>query len=586
VRFEVSAARRTSAGRRRIGEGIVLLLLTLAFIGTYFFTKAPLYNPVGTIDPWLYTAVWTNFDQIYHHFLGTYYVSRVPWIAPGYVLNLLFDYRVAYFIIHIVFFFAGAVLLYAVCRRWFGFTAAAMAYIGLCGNQMYFNDHRWDYETGGALTFVIAAIAFALPRTESLSRRALSFALAGFFGAAAATTLIVDTIYLVAGLPLLYVATWPAEDARLRLHRIGRDFAAFGTGALVLVAVCGLFAHRRGGEFLFFMPQVRAAFSTNGEAFQQPVQAWFPKEPYFFFPPFVMALGLVALKFMPRGAPRAIRRLLVAAVSWLALVFVGTSLWEFAGSGFLFEYSYYFTAFLLPSLFAFAAIVAITLEPFVQGSWKRSILAIALAASAVLVADAWIYRSDHVDQLANGLTSSPYLATFIAMVVAIALMALRPAVSSFGLATITATVAFFAISYSGDASVGTANFAYSDSRTGTLYDIGQDMTNYLQENGFAAEMPFFWLDSTYQGGLYASLQSLYYSGFTYIGNKLPIVDDDFRARMRAIEPKKLVLLCAEPACAGGGRALEHAGFPSRALSRHRFGTERAHVWVVIRMLQS
>jgi hypothetical protein len=585
VTLDVRLARRAWRGHRGIGEAIVLLLLTVAFIGAYLFTKAPLYNPVGTIDPWLYTAAWTNFDQIYHDFLGTYYVSRVPWIAPGYVLNILFDYRAAYFIIHIFFFFAGAILLYVVCRRWFGFTAAAMAYIGLCGNQMYFNDHRWDYETGAALTFVIAAIACALPKTESHLRRATSFALAGFFSAAAATTLIVDSIYLVTGLPLLYVAAWPAEDARGRIHRVGRDFVAFGAGALTLVAACGVFAHRRGGGFLFFMPQVRAALSTNGEAFQQPVHAWFPKEPYFFFPLFVIALGVVVLVFTP-PATRTTYRLLIAAVSWLVVVFAGTSLWEFAGSGFLFEYSYYFTAFLLPSLFALAAIVATTLEPLVWRSWKRSIFAIALAAIAVLAADAWIYRSDNVDHLANGLTHGAYLATFIAMIFAIALSALRRVLRSFGLAMIAAGVAFFAVSYSGDASLGTATFGYSDARTGPLYDVGQDMTNYLHKNGFARELPFFWYDSAYQGGLYASLQSLYYYGYTYIGTRLPIVDDDFRSRMRAIKPKKLVLLCSKPTCEGGELALERAGFPSIGLSRHRFGTERAHVWVVIRMLQS
>jgi hypothetical protein len=582
--LDLSAGRQTWRSRRGVGEAIVLLLLTLAFIGTYFFTKAPLYNPVGTIDPWLYTALWTNFDQIYHYFLGTYYVSRVPWIAPGYVLNLLFDHRTAYFVIHIFFFAAGAIMLYVVCRRWFGFTAAAMAYIGLCGNQMYFNDHRWDYETGGALTFVIASIAFALPRTESPPRRAVSLALAGFFSAAAATTLIVDSIYLVAGLPLLYVAAWPARKTRARLRRVAQDIAAFGSGILALIAVCGVFAHRRGGEFLFFMPQVRAVFSTNSEGFQQPVHAWFPKEPYFFFPPFVIVLGLVVLIVTP-SATRATYRLLVAAVSWLAVVFVGVSLWEFAGSGFLFEYSYYFTAFLVPSLFAFAAIVATTLEPSVRRSWRRSTLAVALAATAVLAADAWVYRSDHLDQLANGLTRGAYLATLVAMVFAIALSALRRVVRSFGLAMIAAAVAFFAISYSGDASLGTADFGYSDARTGALYDLGQDLTSYLHKNGFATEMPFFWYDGAYQGGLYASLQSLYYSGYTYIGDKLPIVDDAFRSRIRTIEPKKLVLLCSEPACAGGEPALKRAGFSTRELARHRLGTERAHVWVVIRSVR-
>ena len=160
----IDAARFRARGR--VAEGACLALATLACAAMYVATDAPLYNPVGTIDPWLYTALWTNFDQIYHYFVGTYYASRLPWIVPGYALNLLFDQQTAYFVIHIAFFFAGAILFYSLCRRWFELVPALIAYIGLTGNQMYFNEHRWDYETGGALTFMIASVAFALPKTK------------------------------------------------------------------------------------------------------------------------------------------------------------------------------------------------------------------------------------------------------------------------------------------------------------------------------------------------------------------------------------------------------------------------------------
>src|ERR671915_1116417 len=69
----------------------VLATLTAATAAVYVWTRAPLYNPFGTIDPWLYTALWTNFEQIYESFSRTYYISRVPWIVPGYVLNGIFD---------------------------------------------------------------------------------------------------------------------------------------------------------------------------------------------------------------------------------------------------------------------------------------------------------------------------------------------------------------------------------------------------------------------------------------------------------------------------------------------------------------
>ena len=89
----------------------VLVVLTAATAAVYVWTKPPLYNPFGTIDPWLYTALWTNFDQIYDAFPGTYYVSRVPWIVPGYVLNGIFDdARTAALVLHTTYFLGAFIM--------------------------------------------------------------------------------------------------------------------------------------------------------------------------------------------------------------------------------------------------------------------------------------------------------------------------------------------------------------------------------------------------------------------------------------------------------------------------------------------
>ena len=570
---------REFPGRRGAAEGAALVLLTLVFTGMYIATDAPLYNPVGTIDPWLYTALWTNFDQIYHHFVGTYYASRVPWIAPGYALNLLFDHRTSYFIIHIAFFFAGALLLYIVCRRWFGASAALTAYIGLIGNQMYFNEHRWDYEAGGALTFVIASIAFALPKTSSPRLRALSLALAGFFSAAAVTTLIIESAYLAVGLPLLYLAILPEWDSHARLSRVALDLLAFATGALLLVVGGGIFAKWHDGEFLFFMPQYRALFTANGEGFQQPVSDWFPKEPYFFFPIFVVVLGLVVL-LSGRPISRSTRRLLVAGTSWTAIVFGGMALWEFGSSGFLFEYPYYFSSFLAPTLFTLAAVVAAILEPRrARDLWPPAV--VVLIALVVLATGVWIYRSDRPDRIASGLTHGAYLTMFVAMGVALALVLLWRILRSPAIAAVAVTLAFFSVTYSADASYGTWVFGYSDQRTGGLYDIGWKMMDYLRHNGFEDEMPFFWYDSSYDGGTYASLQSLYYFGYTYVGINLPKLDQEFRSRMSLYRPTKLVLLCSHVRCSGAPSTLARAGYPATLLRRRLLREGPVHVWVEI-----
>ena len=145
------------------------------------------------------------------------------------------------------------------------------------------------------------------------------------------------------------------------------------------------------------------------------------------------------------------------------------------------------------------------------------------------------------------------------------------------LAVFAVALAVFAVTYAAEASYGTS--APSDPRTGPLYEIGSQLTSYLHENGYADEMPFFWYDSSYDGGLYASLQSLYYFGYTYVGLDLPRVDQDFRSRMNLYQPTRLVLLCTEAGCHGAQSALTRAGYtamlvretPARGAARPRVG---------------
>ncbi len=108
------------ASRPLAADVAALALLTAAAAAAYVWTKAPLYNTVPSIDPWLYTALWTNFDQIQSAFGSTYYASRLPWIVPGYLANQLFDPETAYLIVHVCFFMTGGLLLYVMCRRYFG----------------------------------------------------------------------------------------------------------------------------------------------------------------------------------------------------------------------------------------------------------------------------------------------------------------------------------------------------------------------------------------------------------------------------------------------------------------------------------
>jgi hypothetical protein len=555
----------------------LLVVLTAATAAVYVWTKAPLYNPFGTIDPWLYTALWTNFDQIYGAFAGTYYISRLPWILPGYALNGIFDARTATLVLHTTYFLAGGVLFYVLCRRWLGIAAAAMGYVALIGSQMYFNAHRWDYQEGGVLTYLIGTYAFSLVRTRSPLLRPASLALGGAFAAAMVTTRVIDIAYLL-GLPLLWAAVNADRSWVARLEQFGRDLAAFAAGAVALLVACGLFARSHGEEFLFFMPQVRVVRSTSGGYNQIPVDIWLPLSPYFWVPLFAIVFGAVVIALGPKdGLPRGF---LVAATAWLTLEYFAFVAWQFLGSGWLFNLTYYFSSFLVPTLLCLTAAAAVLIGAPRRLS-ARSLVTGVGCAVAVLGPVVWIYRSDSGLRTATGYRDDSYIAMFVVMGVAILLAGLARMPRLRGIAAAAVVTAFFAAAYGVDASYTNLSYGVSDPRTGGLYDVGQKMIAYLRANGYKKTLPRIWYDANDVASGIGSIQSLYYYAFTYLDTGMPAISDTFRSRMTVWQPHEIVLLCSQPGCKGAARALGRAGYKPHLESHAPLESDGVRVWVMI-----
>ena len=576
--------------RSRLAEPVALVGLTGIVAGAYAWTKASIYNPFGTIDPWLYTALWANFHQVYHWFIGTYYASRLPWIVPGYVLTSLFGLHTAFFVVHITYFVAGGLFLYLTCRRHFGWVPAAAAYTGLTASQMYFNAHRWDYEEGAVLTYLAAVVCFATPSTHSARRRLASLACAGFFSAALVTTQLVDTVFLV-GLPLFWWATFDRSGGR-RSIQLARDLAAFLAGFLILLALGGVFAVANGGHFLFFMPQIHFALSTNGAVYHQSVHVWLREEPYFFTPIFTVVLALVTLFFARPHLSAGSRRMFLAIVAWTAAVFVILATWEFARSGFFFEYAWYFSAFLVPMNITLAGAGASAIAG-VRGSSRNlgAILLLVASTVATLSPLLWVYRDDLLSRVAGGardagLDSSQFELMALAMVAALVLTILSRLRQLAIVAILSVACAFLAVGYGTDASKGTSVNGFSNPNTGSLYNLGAQEIAFLHQNGFRTLHPYFWFNLGENPNLLAPLLSLYFFSYSYVGSNMPTVDLDFKSRMTQYDPNQLVLVCMDRACRGGPSALKTAGYHIQLLRRHRLSSGPLSIWLEIYKLTS
>jgi hypothetical protein len=566
------AAPATSAAAqsftRVLGGGLavdagLLGALTVVIGLVYFLTGAPLYNPTPSVDPWLYTALWTNFHQIYHHFSSTYYASRIPWVAPGYALNALMGYRAAYFVLHIAFFYGGALLLYVFCRRWLGRWAAALAYAALTANALYWAAHRWDYLDGGLITYMIATVTFLAPRTTSKRWRLWSLGLSGFFAAATISTRLFESLYLLIGVPLLYWATVPRIGRRELVRRIGADAGAFAAGAAVLLILGGAFAWANGGDFFFLKPQIDVALANTGGYNQQPVHQWLPREPYFFVAPFVGGLGWLTLLLARPQRPNT-RRVLAASATWCLLLFAAFALWEFAGTGWILAYSFYWSSFLPMTVICLVA----TATALIQSGATRAryrLLTVTLGTTAVVVPLAWIYGADSLRWVANGIGHGTYLATLIVMAAAVLLVGVWRIVGAPSLVVAATVTALFAFAFGTATSLGTFLDAHRDPTSGDAYTLGHDLIEHLHALGYTApdQVPYFWTDVADQPAPQEWLQSLYFFDYTQIGAEMPTVDKEMRQRMSLYRPSRLIVLCPNgPRCYRAVRALAAAGYPS------------------------
>jgi hypothetical protein len=563
----------TDARRGSWVRDVALLSALTGLVGLAFlYAQAPLYNAPGTIDPWLYTALFTNFDFTYQHYWSTYYASRLPWVVPGLFTHELFGDRVAFVVLHAVFFLSGAVALFVVVRRFLGRVPAFAAYAVLITNQLYFNAQNWDYVDGAIVTYLLLAYACGLTRARG-ALRALAMVGAGFFLMAAVGTNLF-AVTLAAGFPLLYVGTAPLRG---NVRRIAADAAAVVVGAAGLVVAGGLFAVAAGADFWFLEPQIRALREINTSSSRVPGYDWILRMPRMLSPLVVLLAGAVLLRRLPAGnaIERERRRFAFAAYIHLGVL-----------AGFLFVWNElrdpvlqlpYYASLLLPALaLGVAAVVYAGSAGVRAGGVGWALVGTVTAAAALPIV--LIYRPD--DPALVGRTG-----TWITIVICAAILVIGVTAAVARRWRIAGTVAAFAVvvtmafgvNLSTAASDDVFQWAVSNPANGPTYDVGMDLVDFMRRSDLQRDMPYFWYHAA-DGPELTSIQSLYYFGYTYLGLDMPMIDNEFKERVRTYDVKTIVLLCVQRGCRGGPEALRAQGYALREVAQTRLASGDVDVW--------
>jgi hypothetical protein len=542
---------------------------------SYWWTRAPLYNPSGTIDPWLYTALFVNFDQIDAHFGTTYYASRLPWIVPGRIVYGVLPVDPAYWVLHGLMYAGGVAAVFFLVRRHLGLAAGVIGAATLALSPLYWNAQYWDYIDGVSLTYLAAGLCFGLPLTTG-SRRVVSLGAAGFFLAAAVTTnlfvALVATIF-----PIAYVFVQPATGLRQRVAMALKDVAACLVGSATLLVALGLHARTNGGSFLFFQPQVDVIRSGIIDDYKVPGYEWLRSEPRLLVPGFLV---VVAAPLLALGRSLPPFRFAAGATAGLAFLTAFIYGWEFFAGGSVLEYNYYFSYFAISIALTMASIAALAVA-LVRSYWAAKVGAPVATTLAAIVSLGLIFYNEREEWTGrSGMRIAIALMVVAVLMMAGAVLVRRATVGAGGAVLATGAVAL-ASHFAINSSTATFTASFTAPHNRDLYHAALDHVAFVKRSTAEGDpLPVFWY-SPAKHPEFASIQSMYYFGYTYLDLELPKVTAGMRQRLDLSQPQTIVMLCETRDCAGGPAALRRAGYSYEQDSARLISRGQIRLWAVL-----
>lgn len=564
--------------RTGYAEAAGFVLLTAAILALYWFLRAPVFDPPNYLDPWIYTALFKNYGYLHSVFGWTYYPSRLPWLIPGMIAHSIFGPVTAFFVLHAIFFLSAGLFLFLLLRRFFGTTAAFVGYGVLLLSPLFYDAYANDYPDGALLTFIFGALYFALSPAGGLRGR-LRMTVAGFFMAAALGTNLFSGVILACAL-LLYAAT--AFPRPQPVRGLGLDAACAVAGALVLLFVCGSVSKSYGGEFLFFMPSVRAISGINSTDYKAAGYTWLLSEPQLLVPLFAAASLLVPAR--PRELLRSWRsdpavRLAVGSFVFAVVLSGLIAVWEFAFHGDFLETYYYFSLFNVATSLCLGSTAYLLLRRC-GGSWNAAAVTAAVAIAAALPM-LLVYRIRDVP-----LARSAGWLVVMMMGASLALLIVASRVRPGATAALLAVGALCAVAFSANyaAAAGRATQSVFDTRASS-YAYRRDvlrtalqLIDFMRDNHLQSRTPSaFWYNPRGHDWL-NGIQSTYLWGDSWIGLDMPRFSADARRRLEHGKPPYVVLLCTSHACAGAPAALAKAGYPVRPVAERLLGSGGVRLW--------
>jgi hypothetical protein len=342
-----------------------------------------MFDPPGMLDPFVFVGYFWHYPAHLPLFDVYYKISRLPWILPGYVAHRLAGEVAGSYLLHFTTLTAGAVALYLLVRGTLKdrVPAAIVAVAWTSCSWVHGNSGGgWNYQVLAAGSYYMWAYWLTLRAASEHAGRTLPVFAGIALSCAVHTHLffIVFTPFLLA----LYLEAL-ARPLSHRVRRVSADSLLALAGVLVSTIVLAAVNGFTGGDWLFFMPQIRYTLWLSEPGHNQWVmnpRVWLPSARHLVIPLLCLVAGTLSAWRYGTKNREARFALLFVLQGWAALALM--SFFQFARGQTVLDWSY--MAFPL-YCHAFPALAAALWRPETLREGRIGTFATVATAAAAIV---------------------------------------------------------------------------------------------------------------------------------------------------------------------------------------------------------
>ena len=276
----------------------------------------------GSIDSWLYTGCFLSLPDYLHRYHDTYYLTRLSWLLPGFIVHRLFAPLTANDVLHFTFFYALLAATYCLVSTGINRSAAILVTLIVGWNPAILLSLSWDYVDGAGIVFLVVTLLCLEHAARPKGHTSMWAAGAG----ASFACMVCANLFLVTLAPALALFLL-LRTGSSRWRDVLRRLLPTAAGTVAVLVFFGGANRWLGGAWLFLVPSFRSAreLLSGPNPWKAPGYGWIFRSTWLVLPAMASVGAVLALRCW-RGIgsfERALQLTLLSALAWWIVLQLG-----------------------------------------------------------------------------------------------------------------------------------------------------------------------------------------------------------------------------------------------------------------------